>query len=49
MFPGDSGTELDPDLLRSERRLRSDKRRKNMLGRGSCNTDREEEGYELVS
>ena len=49
MFSGDSGTELEPVFFRSERIFRSGKQRKTLLGRGSCNTDQEEEGYELVS
>ena len=49
MFPRDSGTKLESGFLRSGRRLRSDKWRKTCLGRGSCNTYREEEGYELAS
>ena len=49
MFPRDSGTELESGCLRSGRRFRSRKRRKTLLGRGSCSTTREEEGYELPS
>ena len=49
MFLGDSGIELEPGFLRSGRRFKSDKRRKTLLGRGSCNTNQEEEGYELAS
>ena len=49
MFPRDSGTELESGFLRCGRRFRFDKQRKTMLGRGIFNTDREEEGYELVS
>jgi len=47
MFPGDSETELEPGFLRSGRRFKSGKRRKNMLRTRICNIDQEEEGYEL--
>ena len=49
MFPRDSGTELESGFLRRRRIFKFDKRRKNLLGRGSCSMNREEEGYELVS
>ena len=49
MFLGDSGTELESGCLRSKRGFRSGKRIKPLLGRGSCNTTREEEDYELAS
>ena len=49
MFPSYSGTELDSGFLRRERIFRSGKRRKNLLGRGSCSTNIEEEGYDLAS
>ena len=49
MFPGDSGIELQLGFLRSGRRFKSDKRRKTLLGRGSCSTNRDEEGYYLIS
>ena len=48
MFPGDSGTELDVGYLRSGRIFRSGKRRKTVIGRGSCNMSRGED-YELMS
>ena len=48
MFPRDSGTELESGFLRSIRIFRSDKQRKTLLGR-ICNTNREEEGYDLAS
>ena len=48
MFPIDSVTDLESRLLRSEKRFRSDKRRKNLLGRGSYITNKEE-GYEIAS
>ena len=49
MFPGYSGTKLYSGFLRSGRRFRYGKQRKTMLGRGSCSTNREEEGYDLAS
>ena len=49
MFPGDSITELEPGFLRSRRRFKFGKRTKTQLERGSCNTYREEEGYEFAS
>ena len=49
MFPGDSGTKLESVFLRSGRIFRYEKRRKTLFGRGSCCTDREEDGYELAS
>ena len=49
MFPGESGTKLDPGFLRSGRRFGSDKICKTMFERGSCNTEQEEEGYEFAS
>ena len=48
MFPGDSGTELDVGFLRSGRIFHSRKRRKTLTGRGSFNTTKEEEDYELA-
>ena len=49
MFPGLGETELESGFLRSGRRFRSGKRRKNLFGWGSCNTEQEEEGYEFAS
>ena len=49
MFWGDSGTKLESIFLRSERRFRSGKQRKTLLGRGIWSTNREEEGYDLAS
>ena len=48
MFPRDRGTKLDAGYLRSKRWFRSWKRRKNLLGRGSCGTSKEED-YQLTS
>ena len=49
MFPGDSGTKLESVFLRGGRIFRYKKKRKTLFGRGSCCTDREEDGYELAS
>ena len=49
MFLGDSGTEVEPVFLISRRRFISNKRRKTLSERGTCSTDREEEGYEFAS
>ena len=49
MFPGDSGIELESGFLRSRSRFRSAKKRKIFLGRGSCSTNNEEDGYKLAS
>ena len=49
MFPGEGGTELESRFLRSARRFRSDKRRKTLFRRGSCNKKQEEERYEFTS
>ena len=48
MFPGDSGTELEADYLRSGIIFRSGKRRKDVTRRGSFSTTGGED-YELVS
>ena len=48
MFPRDSRTEIEVGYLRSGRKFRVGKRRKNATGRGSCNTTRGGD-YELTS
>ena len=42
MFLGDSGTKLEAGYLRSERIFMSRKRRKTLVGKGSCSTTRGE-------
>ena len=48
MFPGDNKIELETGCLGSRRIFRLGKRRKTLLGRGSCSTTREED-YKLTS
>ena len=48
MFPGDRGTKLEANYLRSGRIFRSRKRRKTIIGRGICSTTRGEY-YEIAS
>ena len=48
MFPGDIGNEVEASYLKSGRRFRSGKRRKNFTGRESCSTTRIGD-YELAS
>ena len=43
MFPRDSGTELEAGYLRSGGRFRLGKRRKTVIGIGSCSTTKGED------